>query len=50
MFLDELDQNLHDAILTYCFGLDDDFYEIDSASKARYDVYENGEITFGGHC
>jgi putative NIF3 family GTP cyclohydrolase 1 type 2 len=50
MFVDELDQNLHDAPLTYGFGLDDDFEEIDSASETRYDVYENGQITFGGHC
>jgi hypothetical protein len=50
MFVDELDDKLSEATLEFGFGLDDDFEEIDSASETRYDVYENGQITFGGHC
>lgn len=50
MFVDELDDKLSEAPLAYGFGLGDEFDDKDSASETRYDVYENGEITFGGHC
>jgi len=50
MFVDELDDKLSEAVLDYGFGLSDEFEDRDCESETRYDVYENGQITFGGHC
>jgi hypothetical protein len=50
MFVDELDDKLSEAVLDYGFGLSDEFEERDCESETRYDVFENGQITFGGHC
>jgi hypothetical protein len=49
MFVDELDQNLRDAPMEYGFGLGKVFDEIESVYETRFDVYENGQITWGGH-
>jgi len=50
MFVDELDDKLSEAVLDYGFGLSDEFEDRDCESETRYDVFENGQITFGGHC
>ena len=50
IFVDELDDNLHNAPIEFGFGIDDDFDFKDCDSETRYDVFENGQITFGGHC
>jgi hypothetical protein len=50
MFVDELDDKLSEATLEFGFGTSDEFEDRDCESETRYDVFENGQITFGGHC
>ena len=49
LFTDELDKKLSEAPYEFGFGLSDNMDWIDQESESRYDVEENGEITYGGH-
>ncbi len=49
LFFEDLDKKLSEAPYEFGFGLSDNMDWIDQESETRYDVEENGEITYGGH-
>jgi hypothetical protein len=49
LFTAVLDKKLSEAPYEFGFGLSDDMDWIDQESESRYDVEENGKITYGGH-
>lgn len=49
LFTDDLYKKLSEAPYEFGFGLSHNMDWIDQESESRYDVEENGKITYGGH-